>query len=342
MKKLLEKLKEKRLRIESWVKDNKGKPITFFMRLIPLILFVAIVVGRGCQDKKTAFAEPSSNGFTVQLPTLVSSFHSYTSSDDLPLYVYGYNTAYNIKVNFLTSPSGVKHIYFTTSGGDGNIFSPSFTVVEGVTTYRFYNVYTSTSPYINSTFFYADNIFASDFALIRPLALTFDCVDVNSVSQRFAEITPARFNSPYNLSTLSFYRVILRGDYGENRNRTWYLEVFCPIQIEDYALFGDNTPLVVDLSNSAANQYELGYSAGLSASQTEAFNRGYDSGYAVGDQNGYSRGIEDQLSDVSPLRVVFNSISDILKLEIVPYVKLGYLLTLVVGVLAISLVFKRG
>lgn len=344
MKKILEKMKEKRLQFENWLKNNKDKPFMYCFRLIPLILVISILIGNSCQNKRTALAETTSNGFSIELPTLVSSFSSVSTTGNVPMYAYSYNTAYNITLNFLTSPTGVHHLYFKTYGGsDGNdVQSSSFTIDEGQTEYRFYSINSSTSPYVNSTLYYAYNMFASQFPLMRPLNLTLDCVDIGSVTHRFPQITTARFSSPYSLSTLSFYRVTLRGDYGENDSKTWFFEVFAPIQIENYALFNNNSSLFVDLSNKDADQYKLGFNAGVKSSQNDAFKRGYDNGKAVGYQQGYDVGIEEQLSNVSPLRVVFNSISDILKMEIIPYVKLGYLLTLVIGVLAISLVFKRG
>jgi hypothetical protein len=342
MRKVLEKFKNIRLQFEKWLKDNKDSLFLNVIRIIPIALIILALSINSCKnDKTTAYAETSSNGFNITLPVMVSSFYSYSSTDDLPHYVFGYNSGYSINVNFFSTSSS-SYIQFNTLGGDGSLVSPNFTIIEGRTVYSYYTIYTSTSPYKNSYLIYAENMFYFSFRSIRSLSLSLDCVSIDSVTSRFSDITAARFNSPYSLSTLSFYRCTLRGDYGANDNRTWFLEIFVPIQVEDYALFNNKSSLFVDLSDNSANQFEQGYNAGVKASQTESYNRGFQTGYSQGDSHGYSRGIEEQLSNVSPLRVVFNSISDILKLEIVPYVKLGYLLTLVIGVLAISLVLKRG
>lgn len=326
MKKLLEKLKEKRLQFENWLKNNKDEPIIQCFRLIPLILIVSIVFGNRCNNKKTAYAEDLTTRSTYN--TVLFNTNAKKSSDDafrpfivpngvsssqylLESFYFTLDLRYNV-----ANPSAS----FNLAGYGVTI--PLKTESNDLTIVDKYSPSTSLTNYDTA---YLISYQGLDLSSLATLTL-------NSFSERYVDVTTADYSSTlfglknYGLpsnATKALYIYEWRMSFSYSNNNVLLITFDVPIFIDGNIPFTSRQWSMLFLSsNSTSDGYNEGLSDGLAQGKNIGFTDGYNKGFSDGDTSGfnrgYNKGLEVSVGDVTPLQALSNNVSAIFKLEIFP------------------------
>lgn len=99
---------------------------------------------------------------------------------------------------------------------------------------------------------------------------------------------------------------------------------------------------------SADNQYKQGYDDGYMSGEQSGYNNGQQQGYidgrssglTEGEAIGYEKGLNENLSNVTPWQVIVDGVNSFANIEIFPGVKLSVIISIGFGVLLMGIVIK--
>lgn len=330
MDKILEKMKEIRLKFEKWLEKNHD---ILFMRVIRVVsffvsflLFVFCVIVPNCKNKKTALAEElitRSTYNTVLFNTNAQkdaddSFHPFIVPNGVSSTQYLLESFYftlDLRYN-VVSPSAS----FTLAGYGVTI--PMKVESKELTIVDKYVPSTSLTNYNTAYLLSYQGLNLSSLS-----SLTF-----NSFSERYVDVSTSDYSTTlfglknYGLPTSAskaLYIYEWRMSFVYPNNDIFLVTIDVPIFIDGTIPFTSRQwSMLFPSSNSTSDGYNEGLTDGLEQGKNIGFTDGYNEGLTVGDSAGYSRGYNEGLQasvgDVTPLQALSNNVSAIFKIEIIP------------------------
>lgn len=88
--------------------------------------------------------------------------------------------------------------------------------------------------------------------------------------------------------------------------------------------------------STSSQEYQSGYSAGLSANNEVAFNQGKTQGY----NEGYQKGLSTAFDDLTPWQTIVSGVNWFFNIEVLPSVKIYYIFASVFGLILVGILVK--
>lgn len=348
MKKILEKMKEKRLQFEKWLNNNKDKPFMFFLRLIPSILFMAILIGNSCQNEKTALAEDLITRSTYN--TVLFNTNAKKLADD--------SLRPSIVPNGVSSSQYLLESFYFTLDFRYNVAKPSVTLTPAGYGYTIKmdvesGDLTIVDKYVPSTSLTNHN--TAYLVSYQGLNLSsLSSLTLNSYSERYVDVSTSDYSSTlfglknYGLPTSSskaLYIYEWRMAFLYSDKSAFYITFDVPIFIDGTIPFTSRQwTMLFPSSNSTSDGYNEGLSDGLQQGKNIGFTDGYNKGLSDGDSIGYNRGYNEGLQvsvgDVTPLQALSNNVSAILRTEIFPGFRLSSIIMISITCFLVVVLLK--
>ena len=258
--------------------------------------------------------------FSQPVTTLLSSPTVYISSSGF--YVGFGSNIYNI-TNALNDSSAVycESYFYRYSGSSGEVVNPTVPDKFG-----FAARLGSSAAYSPSDFY--SKLIAGDLVISN--------IKFDNVCVRYSDTQYDNYFS---------YTIQCPNDMGVNFNA---LIVYCYRQdtlSKDFAGYTASSydtkfPFTYVITynglSTSSQEYQAGYSAGLSANNEVAFNQGKTQGY----NDGYQKGLSTAFDDLTPWQTIVSGVNWFFNIEVLPSVKIYYIFASVFGLILVGILVK--
>ena len=258
--------------------------------------------------------------FSQPVTTLLSSPTVYISSSGF--YVGFGSNIYNI-TNALNDSSAVycESYFYRYSGSSGEVVNPTVPDKLG-----FAARLGSSAAYSPSDFY--SKLIAGDLVISN--------IKFDNVCVRYSDTQYDNYFS---------YTIQCPNDMGVNFNA---LIVYCYRQdtlSKDFAGYTASSydtkfPFTYVITynglSTSSQEYQAGYSAGLSANNEVAFNQGKTQGY----NDGYQKGLSTAFDDLTPWQTIVSGVNWFFNIEVLPSVKIYYIFASVFGLILVGILVK--